>query len=1026
MNNLKQTLSLLFLSLFWLGLSTATYAQTRTLTGSVNDAKTAERLIGATVQVKGTTKGGITDVNGKFNISLGALDDTLLISYIGYQPKVLIVKNLSSVTVSLEPLAAMISEFVVIGYGTQKKSDLTGAVVVVETKDIARANASSFDKAIQGKAAGVMVTSNSGQPGSGASIRIRGIGSISRGSDPLIVIDGLITDNNALNSINPSDIESLQVLKDASSASIYGAQGANGVILVTTKKGEKGKTKVSFSNYFGLSTVPGYYDIMNGRQYATLMDSAWAIAVRDNPTQSDAFKKIYDAYLADPNSTSVNMPELLTQTGTKQDYTLSASGGGENSRFAISGNYYNEKGILINTYFKRYSIRMNSEFEVNKHWKVGETFVFARTEGRNEAKGGLWNSALVTSPLMHLYEPANLGGFGGPDQTITGANDKSNPFAEQNLISNTYKTNSVIGSVYTEIEFMKGLTYRFSLGYDYGSTYGNYWAPAYFLGPYGNRNNPTSTLTERNDLSQSFLINNVVNYSTSINNNHNINLMAGQEAMSSTWQYTTATGSNFANDAVNVMSQAQTINAAGGETYDHRTLSYFARLIYDYKSKYLFTSSIRRDGSSRFGPLERIGWFPSFAAAYKINQDFLQNVEQIDMLKLRLGWGMTGNEAIGDFKYMDYIQGPRESRYVFGYDQHTVYGGTVIRSFGNEAIRWEAAQMTNVGLDVNAFGNKVQFTAEYYYKKQDNMLVQIDLPRIFGRQNPDANPWVNIGQIQNTGFEFNLIYKEMEGDITYSFNGNLTSIHNKVNALPNNTPIFGGYSITQEGRSIGSFYGYIADGIFQSKEEVANSPTQIGNPQPGDIRFRDLNSDGMINDIDRTIIGKPIPDYIYGLNFDLGYKNFDFSIFLQGAQGLEIYNAFRTNVGLGTDNSGHDNNRLSNVSDYWSATNPTNSQTRLSINDAANNSRSSSFFIENGSYLRIKNIQLGYSFPAQWTNSIGVKRIRVYVSASNLLTLTKYSGLDPEIPSYNPLEANVDYGSYPVPKSYLAGVNIDF
>ncbi|OIP83576.1 MAG: hypothetical protein AUK44_04810 [Porphyromonadaceae bacterium CG2_30_38_12] len=1029
MNYSKGKQSVLLSILFLFGFVAFSAAQNRIITGNVKDAVSKEDLIGATVQsLISSSKGTITDIDGNFTLTLAPTETELVVSYVGYEKKTVNVKGLTKVDITLAPLTKLIDEVVVIGYGTQRKSDITGAVSVVDTKDIMRANASSFDKALQGKAAGVMVTQNSGQPGENSSIRIRGIGSISKSSDPLYVIDGLITNASSLNSINPADIESLQVLKDASSASIYGAQGANGVILVTTKKGEKGKAKLNFSHYTGISEVPNYFDVMNGDEYAGLMSKAWANEIAKNPEQSDAFKKVYDAYLTDPNRQSVNMPRLLTQTGLKQDFSLSATGGGDNSRFAFSGNYYDEKGTMINTNFKRYSLRLNSEFDINKRWKIGETFSFSRIEDRKTSQlgGNLWQSAVITSPIMHLYEPDNLGGFGGPDQTITGANDKSNPFAEQSLNKNTSQNNRVNGSVYSQYEFIKGLTYKFNLGFEYSNSYGNLWAPAYFLGPYGNRNNPTSTLTERNTLSQSYIVSNVLNYIFTVGEDHNFNIMAGHEAVNASYNYTSATGSNFVSDAINVMSQAQTTNAIAGEITEHRTLSYFGRFMYDYKGKYLFTSSIRRDGSSRFGALSRIGYFPSFAFAYKVNEDFLKEVRQLDLFKVRVGWGKTGNENIGDYGFADYIQGPRESRYVFGTDQHTVYGGTILRSFGNEAIRWEAAQMTNFGLDINAFKNSIQFTAEYYYKKQDDMLVKIDLPRVFGRQNPDANPWVNIGQIDNKGFEFNLVYKKTIGDLYYSASANLTTINNKVVYLPNHIPIYGSSTITAENHAIGSFYGYIFDGIFQSTTDVANSPSQTGNPQPGDMKYRDLNQDGAITELDRTIIGKPTPDYIYGFNFEVNYKNFDFNANFQGVQGVEIFNAVRQSIGLGTDGSGHDNNRLRSVQNYWSPTNPTNSQTRLGVSDAANNTRTSTFFIEDGAYLRLKSIQLGYNFPAAVNKFVGIKKSRVYVSGNNLLTLTKYSGIDPEISSWNPLGSNIDWGAYPVPKSYMAGIVIDF
>jgi len=1002
------------------------FGQERIVTGKVTDAADRSPLIGATIVIKGTTTGTVTAMDGSYSISVTSPEDVLVFSFLGYNSKEVSVADQSVIDIQLGADLTELEEIVVVGYGVQKKEDLTGAISMVDSEELNRSNPASVATALQGRAAGVSVTTSSGQPGSNTSIKIRGISSISNSTDPLFVIDGVLTTNKfIMNTLNPEDIESISILKDASAAAIYGSRGANGVVVITTKRGEAGKTEVNFSAYAGITNIPKYYDMMNADEYAEFSSAAWDAFLIDNPTGSKP-PVFEDSVRAVNGSEDNDWQDLITQTGIKQNYNLSLSSGNDKMNYLFGLNYYDESGVLINTGYSRISARFNSDLNITDWLKIGESFTFNHNiyEYTSHRGENPWRLATISSPLMPVYEESNIGGFAGPFDSITGPNDKSNPYAEQSLNENRQKLNRLIGNIFAEIEILPGLKYKLDFGVNYGIAYNYKYSPQYELARAWD--NASSELEESYNRTRNFQLNNLLSYTRSINN-HNFTILAGQSAETGNNRNLGVVGKEMSFDKT-VISLAQTVSKAYGTEGDDRFSSIFGRITYDYAGRYLLTASVRRDGSSRFGPGNRYGVFPSFSLGWKINEDFFQNVQNLDLLKLRLGWGQTGNAGIPNLLYIDRINNPLETRYPFGPDEIVNYGGTILRSFANPDVRWESAEITNIGLDANLFRNKLQLTAEYYYKNQDGMLLQLEQYHFMGRSQISAKQPVNLGQITNSGIEFSAGYREMAGELNYSISANMTSIKNRVVSLPDGEPLVLGNTITAENHTIGSFYGWVAERIIQEEDfdEEGNYMYAEQNRQtaPGDIKFKDLNQDGKITTDDQTIIGKPVPDFIYGLNIDIFYKNFDFTLFIEGIYGNEIYNARRSEIGIATETSTKNWNRVTEVMDYWTPENRSTVMTRPSVVDVNDNSRMSTWFIEDGSYLRLKNVQLGYTLPQ---NSIPLlNTLRIYVSATNLFTLTGYSGLDPEVNSDSPTSSGFDYGNYPIPRSWLTGVQIKF
>ncbi len=848
-----------------------------TVTGTITDAKTGEPIPGANIVEQGTTNGTISDVKGSYSITVSGPDAVLQYSFVGYLKKEIPLSGKTQIDVALETDTQSLDEVVVIGYGTQRAKDLTGAISMVSVEEMKKSSYPTIERALQGRAPGVLVTQTSGEPGAELSVKIRGIGSINRSSEPLYIVDGIPA--GGLSGINPEDIESLQILKDASATAIYGARGANGVVIITTKRGKKNeKLQTEFSAYTKLSDFPQSrrYDVMNADEYVALTNKAYDLtdpASKPAIIASDSLRQAY-------GNTDTNWQDQLFRTGIGQNYYLGISGGNESGNFNVSGNYYSEDGTMINTNFERLNLRANSDFSLFKDkLKVGESFLIGRTRGHGSqgGQGNKWVVATLSSPLMPVYEPKNIGGYAGPTDSINGRNEQTNPVAEQMLRNQDNQDLRVLTNVYGELQIIKGLKYKLNAGLTYGNGRNSTWIPVYQLGDVGNRSNSVSQASEYSNNYRQVLVENTLTYDKSLGN-HNFTLLAGQSRQYDFTNSFTANGQNFRDPNHHTLAQAEI--ASSLDSYQSESIldSYLARLIYDYKGKYLLTASIRRDGSSRFGPEgQRYGNFPSFSVGWKLNEDFLRNVQDINLLKVRFGWGHTGNMNIGDYVFDTYLLRPDASRYLFGVDETLHLGATDLRSTGNPKIQWEHSIITNFGIDLSAFNNKLEFNGDYYIKNQDKMLTTIELSMVYGKDwdDPASNPWYNLGDVQNRGFEMNLLYRNTIGKFSYSLGGNLTTIKNIVKHLPNHTPIYTDFTITEENHAIGSFFGYVADGIFQSEEEVANHAAQP-NAQPGDIRFVDINHDGQINNLDRTIIGKPIPDFTYGINIDLGYSGFDF------------------------------------------------------------------------------------------------------------------------------------------------------
>ncbi len=1032
----------LFMWLIFVLFYTNSYGQSFRVSGNVTDVLEGNTLPGVNIIEQGTSNGTVTDINGDYQISVSSGESVLIFSYVGYSEDTVPVNRRSKLDVSLYPNIEMLSEMVVVGYGVQKKNDLTGSVSVVSSEDLMTNNPANLGQALQGRAAGVSVTSNSGQPGANSSIKVRGIGSISGGADPLFVIDGMIVDNPfIINTINPADIESVSVLKDASSTAIYGARGANGVIVMETKRGKEGQTEVNFSTYGGITQTPGRYDLMNADEYATFMQDATNSFIERNPNfpMPEYFT---DESRQENGARDTDWQNQILQQGVKQNHDLSLKGGTERFNYLFSTNYYDETGTTVNTAYNRITARFNSELDATDWLTLGQTFSFGQENNDYTSHRGRnpWSTATLASPFMPVYNEDKKGGYEGPEETITGPNDQTNPFAEQMLNTNQQRFNQLLATFYGNAELLKGLTYRVEIGVNNREGKVYRFSPEYELARAWS--NESSELTEASSTGLNLLINNLITYQNSING-HNFSVLLGQSGEKYNMRNLSVTGNNISFDK-NVMSLAQTITTAGGTEIDERYTSYFFRGTYDFEGKYLFTGTFRRDGSSKFGPENRIGYFPSFSVGWKFNEDLFPDAEQVEMMKLRVGWGQTGNDNIGNYLYVDRINNPLETRYPFGSEENIFYGGTIIRSFANPFIKWEASEMTNIGLDAWLFEAKVELTLEYYYKSQNDMLIEMPQYHFFGRQQESGRLAVNIGEVVNQGIEFNAAYKKMEGDFNYRVNLNMTTINNKVQFLPNDEPVFGpnGNTITMVGEPIGSFYGWVAEGIFQiddfqqdeNGDPIISStgnyslnegvPDHARGTSPGDIRFRDLDGDSVITSSDRQIIGNPFPDFIYGLNLDLYYKDFDMVIFMEGVYGNEIYNHLRSNIGVATEPLSQGWNRLSDAQGFWTHDNPSETMTRAFLTDPNDNARMSSWFVEDGSYLRLRNIQIGYTLPQELLNRIGMNRARLYISASNLFTLTGYSGLDPELNASNPLQSGFDFGTYPVPKSYMIGLQI--
>jgi TonB-linked SusC/RagA family outer membrane protein len=995
--------------------------------GTITDAATAEALPGANVQVKGTTMGTTTDLNGAFSIAANK-GDVLVFSFIGYLTQEVTVGTETVLNIALAPDVQNLEEVVVVGYGTQRRTVVTGAISSVTSDEITALPTSGLDQALQGRAAGLTVIAN-GAPGYASTMRVRGISTVND-ANPLYVVDGVVT--TSISNLNPSDIESIEVLKDASTAAIYGSLGSNGVIMVTTKKGKSGNVVANFEGYYGVQYTKARYDVMNSAQYKEYATSGafTAPAVYTNPIYADR-----------TTAAETDWQDEIYQNGPMQNYDLSLSGGNDNATFRLSAGYLNQQGIVIKTGLERYNFRVNSDFKKGR-LKVGENLSLSYSQQNPLADNGgrsLLEHAIKMAPYLPVYNKDNLGGFQGPTSAVDGQ-DAENPVRIMELNKRKLNTLDILGNIYAELELVKGLKYRSNIGLQDERILDNQFYPTFNDDNLGGATHRATfaTVNKNQAAYSSFLFTNSLNYELTLAEKHNFELLALTEysAVNSRVQ-----NSSSHNTITNLVEELGNTDASlSSSSFNYYRISYLGRLNYNYDSRYLFSASIRKDASSRFGGNKRWGTFPSVSLGWNIAKEaFLSNVASISNLKLRGSWGQAGNDKIADYAYSSSLTS--NMYYVIN---NAAVVGTTPGGASNADLKWEQTTMTNIGVDLGLFKNQFTLSAEYYMNSSKDLLMPVPLPLSTGDFRGTISK--NAGSMDTKGFELQLGYNDYEGDFHWSANLNLGTFKNEVKSLGGSTYI-SGYGFEGEdlnrneiGQPAFFFYGWDFDGIFQTVDDAKNymggSEFALNKCTAGDFRIKDTNGDGVITATDRTNIGNPFPKMTLGFDINAQYKGFDLDVFISGVYGNKIYN---TNL---YDLVSMD--RLFNadvkVLDRWTETNPSNTMPRAGI--VASNTQASSRFIENGSYTKLKNITLGYTLPGNLMKN-KLAKLRIYVSAQNMICLTKYSGLDPEVGHYTASGTSlgqigtpqttsqnysngIDVGNYPIPKSVIAGFQITF
>ena len=1001
----------LLLLLGSLAVPESVYAQAsgRRVTGTVKASDGAETMPGVNVLVKGTTLGTATDIDGNFSIDVPSENSVLVFSFIGYRQHEVRVGNMTQIDVNLETDLSNLSEVVVIGYGTQERAKVTGAISSVGSEKIRELPVQNLASALQGRAAGVMVT-NAGAPGTDPLVRVRGIGTVGN-NDPLYVIDGIPA--GGLNQINPADIESIEVLKDASAAAIYGSRAANGVILVTTKKGSIGKVKVTLDSYYGSQTAWKQLDLLNRDQYIAFGRELLSNGNQPAPQRFDDLGELANV--------ETDWQGEMFRSAPIQDHNLSISGGNESALYNISFGYFGQEGIMRGTDFERISFRSNTDFKLNKYVNVGQTLTVAYSSRNNEPfTGGRSQLEHIVKqvPYIPVRDATRLGGFRSPDR-VDGS-DPENPVLNAELRTSRQQDYKILGTAYLDVMPFEGFRYRFLVGMDIGLGTNDQYTPRFFAGDFNNQ--AFAAIQQTRSTFVSPLFSNQFSYSRIIQK-HSFDVLAVIEQQTFKNTSLTGTGQNNLTNDVRVLQGVQNQTTASNET-NYALISYVARLNYDYDQKYLFSASVRRDGGSRFGPNNKWGTFPSVSVGWRLSQEtFMSSVSAISDLKLRGSYGETGNDRIGDYVY----QGTINSNMFYNFDG-TLLGGSTISSLANSNLKWETTIMKNIGLDFGLFGDRFVGSFEWFDNTTEGMILGVPIPPSLGF---DGAPVANVGTVNNKGVELTLGYRKYTGDFQFSIDGNFGTVKNELVSLGTGNTIFGPefqgdqMTFTEEGRPIAYFYGWIADGLFQTGENSAQQP----NARPGDIKFRDINDDGIIDANDRTFLGHYMPDFTYGVNFSANYKNFDFTLFLQGVQGNEIFN----NLRFHTEGMTRLFNASTVVLDRWTPSNTNTDVPRAVSGDPNRNARASSRFVEDGSYMRVKNIIIGYTIPGtalnSWTNGY-VSRVRIYLQTQNPLTFTKYTGYDPEVAVRtgvnSSLGTGIDYGQFPAARTFIGGIQFTF
>lgn len=1029
------------------------FAQTRTVKGKVVD-KANEPLIGVTVNIKNTSQGSITDFEGNYSIQVNTENAVLVFSYIGYDKQEIKVGARNVIDVVMHEASIALDQVVVVGYGTSKRGDVTGSISSIDAAEIKKVPVVNVGQALQGRMSGVQVTNNDGTPGAGVQVLIRGVGSFGDNS-PLYVVDGY--PGASISNLNPSDIQSIDVLKDASAAAIYGNRAANGVVIITTKRGNADKMQLSVDATVSVQFKPSTFDVLNAQDFASL---ATEISKKENAPVLDAW--------ANPSGLrTIDWQDLMYRAGLKQNYNLSLRGGSEKVQTSISLGLTNQEGVVRFSDYKRYNIALTQDYKPLKWLKSSTSLRYAYTDNKTvfgSGQGGVGRLAkliptMTGNPLTDEVENAN-GVFGFYDKNANAVRDNENVYARSKSNDQKNISHNLIANTSLEINPFKGLVFKTNFGISYGASSG------YDFNPYDDRVPTTRLATYRQYASNSFeyLWENTLNYSNTFGK-HSIDVLGGVSIQENTARNMSVYGEGLSSDGLRNLGSLQTMRDISGNQQTWSLASQFARLTYKFAERYILTGTVRRDGSSRFMRGNRWGVFPSVSAAWRIKEEtFLKDMDFISNLKLRASYGEAGNQNIGLFQYQSsYTTGKRSSNYGYVFGQDKTYIDGMVQAFlPNPNLKWETSKQTDIGIDLGFFNNKLMLTADYYIKKSSDFLLEIQMPSQTGFTKATRN----VGSVKNNGFEFSVDYRDNSHDFKYGINVNLTTVKNKIERLSPGKdavanlqsldfPTTGNtswavFSMSKVGGSIGEFYGFQTDGIIQNQAEIdalnanARRLNQDDNvwyiasgTAPGDRKFIDQNGDGVITDADRVSLGSPLPKFYGGINFSGEYKGFDFNLFFNYSVGNKILNFVKRNlISMGGEGSiGLQNVGKEFYDNRWTETNPTNKYPRAVWSDVSGNSRVSDAFVEDGSYLRLKNIEVGYTLPANILKKASISKLRIFASVQNLFTITGYSGMDPEIGQSmssstgvagGVTASGVDVGIYPYSRFFTMGFNLEF
>jgi TonB-dependent starch-binding outer membrane protein SusC len=1044
------------------------FFQERVVSGTVTASDDGTALPGVNIIVKGTASGIITDADGEYNLSVPA-NATLVFSYVGYQTKEIEVGNQSTINVVLEPDLTSLEEVVIIGYGEKSRRLMTESIGTVDAQEINKVPISSADQALQGRISGVQVTSVDGTPGSPVSIRVRGVGTVGN-TQPLFVIDGIPVGNNSgsnpngptinpLSTINPADIESISVLKDASASAVYGVRAANGVVLITTKRGKTGKPTINFDGYYGVQNIRELNEYNNTSQWLALTQDAYNNfnAQEGLVPGDDAYQELHpDIQEGSPIRNRSNENEwrdaALNENAPIQSYNLAISGGTEDVRYYVSGGYFNQEATIKRYDLDRYSFRVNTDFKVNKRIEFGQTFTATYQEIVAGVNGGgdgfLLQNALRMPPFFNIYEdpnnpiPGNRYGFDG-NADLAGLTI-GNQVGINQIVDNVNRNTRLLGSIYGTVEIIEGLKFRSVFSIDYNNSRGTQWQPEYLVAEMG-LNRPGNQYNDSRGESVTQVFTNTLNYNKSFGE-HNIDVLAGIEYQENNSTDLGVRGFDYISldpDFYQVVGNGRGEFNVGGGAGNSSFVGYLGRISYNYGDKYLFTATVRRDGTSSFSPEDdrRWGTFPSFSAAWRLSEeDFFPSSRIVSDVKIRGSWGQLGNSNTTAYPHIFRVSTTPD----YGSGDVTIQAPAPI-NFVNEDVVWETVETTDFGIDISLFERKFDLLVTYYNRTTKDFLYNLPIPAITGFS---STP-VNLGEVSNKGFEFEVGYNHVFGNgLQLSLGGNLTTVKNRLESLAPGLEEFtsNGVYRTAVGQPIGYFYGYKTNGLYQNQQDIdavftgdfvdANSPD---GPSPGDVRFLDVNGpgdetqfsgepDGRIDFNDRTYLGKTIPSYFYGFNIGLNFKNFDLSLLFQGVGDVQVFNQVRQN---GLNLQGGGSNMLVESQERWTGPGTSNSVPRAISGDPNQNNRFSDRFVEDAGFLRLRNLQIGYTLPASVTSRIpGFRSARIYLAGTNLFVVTDYSGMDPEVLTFRQVSSQIgagtDGGNMPQPRIVQLGVQLQF